>query len=236
MWDRRWVTADRPLVAALRAEIATAGDPVRAAAQQRYMKSSLPYAGVTTAELDLLLKPHLRNYRPSGREQWQDTVRLLWDGVVHREEWYAAIDLARHHAARDWLDPESLTLWRHLVITGAWWDVVDEIAAHLVGSVLAHHRSLTTPAIRHWARDPDPWIRRTAVLSQLRHKGDTDTALLADTIEASIDDSSFWLRKAIGWALREYAYTDPEWVRAFVVDHPSLSPLSRREALKRIGP
>ncbi len=89
--------------------------------------------------------------------------------------------------------------------------------------------------MRAWATDDDLWLRRTAVLSQLRHKADTDTDLLRYAIEANVDDTSFWLRKAIGWSLREYAKTDPAWVRA-EVDRlgPRLSGLSRREALKHL--
>ena len=84
-----------------------------------------------------------------------------------------------------------------------------------------------------WAVDGDPWLRRTAVLCQLRHRADTDVDLLRTAIEANVDDRSFWLRKAIGWALREYAKTDPAWVRAEVTRlGERLSGLSRREALK----
>ena len=144
--------------------------------------------------------------------------------------------VARHRAARDWQDPGSLPLYRHLVVTGAWWDLVDETAAHLVGGVLGGHRADTTPVVRSWSRDDDLWLRRTSVLAQLRHRADTDTGLLRDVIEANVDDTSFWLRKAIGWALRSYAATDPDWVRAEVARlGPRLSGLSRREAIKHLG-
>ncbi len=122
------------------------------------------------------------------------------------------------------------------MVTGAWWDHVDEVAAHLVGGVLAGHRPEVTPVMRAWARDDDLWVRRTAVLSQLRHQADTDTALLHDVVEANLDDRSFWLRKAIGWALREYSWTNPVWVRAEVdLLGERLSGLSRREATRRLA-
>ncbi len=90
--------------------------------------------------------------------------------------------------------------------------------------------------MRAWARDDDLWVRRTAVLSQLAHGGATDTALLHDVVEANVDDTSFWLRKAIGWALRQHARTDPDWVRAEVeLLGDRLSGLSRREALEAPG-
>ena len=90
--------------------------------------------------------------------------------------------------------------------------------------------------MRAWAVDDDLWVRRTAVLAQLSHQADTDADLLHDTIEPNLADTSFWLRKAIGWALREHAKTDPDWVRA-EVDRlgDRLSGLSRREATKHLG-
>ena len=199
------------------------------------MKSAMPYHGVTAPRLKQALRPILATYAPVDRAAWEDTVRELWDGATHREERYAATALARHRAARAWQDPSVLDLYRHLVVTGAWWDHVDEVAAHLVGGVLAGHRTVVTPVMRAWARDDDLWVRRTAVLSQLRHGADTDTALLHDVIEANLDDRSFWLRKAIGWALREFSWTNPVWVRAEVdLLGERLSGLSRREATRRL--
>lgn len=227
------MTADSELITAIRSELAAAGDPERAAGQQRYMKSEMPFHGITAPQLRELLKPRLRSYAPADRTEWEDTIRSLWDEATHREQRYAATALARHRVARDWRDVESLPLMRHLVITGAWWDHVDEIAAHLVGGVLAAHRTGATPIVRTWAGDDDLWVRRTAILSQLRHKDQTDLTLLTEAIDANASDPSFWLRKAIGWALREQAKTDPQWVRKFVASR-DLSPLSRREALKNL--
>ena len=220
---------------ALRRELAATGDPERAASQQRYMKSDLPYHGLAAPQLKALLRPHLAAYAPRDRAEWEADVRRVWDGATHREEWYVALALARHRAARPWQDVGALDLYRHLVVTGAWWDVVDEIASHLVGGVLAGHRAATTPVLRGWATDEDLWLRRTAVLSQLRHRADTDLDLLTHAIDCNAGDRSFWLRKAIGWALREHARTDPDWVRRFVADRAeTLSPLSQREALRHL--
>jgi 3-methyladenine DNA glycosylase AlkD len=227
------VSVDRDLVEAVRATLAGAGNPERAVAQQAYMKSAMPFRGIAAPELRRLLRPVLAAYQPTQRDEWEATVRELWDGATHREERYAAIAIARHRKAREWQDPAALDLYWHLVVTGAWWDLVDEIAAHLVGGVLAGHRDAVTPVMRAWSRDDELWVRRTAVLSQVRHRDDTDRTLLHDVIVANAADSSFWLRKAIGWALRELARTDPDWVRA-EVDRlgPALSGLSRREALR----
>jgi 3-methyladenine DNA glycosylase AlkD len=227
---------DEALLTTMRTALREAGDPRVAPGQQAYMKSVMPYYGITAPRLKLVLRPILASYAPADRAIWEATVRALWDGATHREERYAALAIARHRAARRWQDPRSLELYRHLVVTGAWWDLVDEVASHLVGAVLAGHREEVTPTMRAWARDGDLWVRRTAVLSQLGHKSGTDTGLLRDVVEANLEDRSFWLRKAIGWALREYARTDPEWVRAEVdALGDRLSGLSRREATRHLG-
>ena len=111
------------------------------------MKSALPYYGLAAPELKRLLRPHLAAYSPDDRESWEATLRALWDEATHREERYAALALGRHRVARTWRDPASLDLWRHLVVTGAWWDLVDETASHLVGDVLDRHRAAATPTV-----------------------------------------------------------------------------------------
>jgi len=223
------------MIEAIRAALTAAGDHERAAAQQAYMKSAMPYRGLSSPELKQLLRTLLADYAPADRATWEADVRGLWDDATWREERYAAIALARHRAARDWQDVETLGLYRHLVVTGAWWDLVDVIASHLVGGVLVRFPEATTPVLRAWAVDDDLWLRRTAVLAQLGRAAETDLDLLRFAIEANVGDTSFWLRKAIGWALRQYARTDPGWVRA-EVDRlgDRLSGLSRREALKHL--
>ncbi len=230
---------DAALLTAVRGALGEVGDPERAAAQQSYMKSALPYRGLSAPELRALLRPILAEHRISDRATWEATARGLWDGAGHREEWYATLALLRHRHYRAWLDPDLLPLCRHLVHTGAWWDVVDEIASHLVGGVLAGHRGPVTPLMRDWAVEDHLWIRRTAILSQLRHRGDTDTTLLADVLDENLQDSTygrqFFIRKAVGWALREYARTDPAFVTAYVARRDErLSGLSRREATKHL--
>ena len=223
------------MIEEIRAALVAVGDPERAAAQQAYMKSAMPYRGLTSAELKQVLRGLLTDYQPADRATWEVDVRGLWDGATWREERYAAIAVARHRSVRAWQDVDALDLYRHLIVTGAWWDVVDVIASHLVGGVLVRFPDETTPVLRAWAVDDDLWLRRTAVLAQLGRATETDLDLLRFAIEANVDDGSFWLRKAIGWALRQYARTDPDWVRAEVERlGDRLSGLSRREALKHL--
>ncbi len=228
------------LVDAVRRAVASGGDPERAAHQQAYMKSAMPFRGWSAPELRALLRPVLAEHRATDRPEWERAARELWDGATHREERYATLALLRHRYYRAWQDPDSLAIHEHLVRTGAWWDLVDEIAAHLVGGVLATHRAEVTPTMRAWATDDDLWIRRTAILSQLRHKDATDAALLLEVLDANLEGSrhgsEFFVRKAVGWALRAFASTDPAWVRDYVASRGDrLSGLSRREALKHLA-
>ena len=211
-------------------------DPERAVGQQAYMKSALPYLGLTSPVLRTALRPVLADpaYRIGSREEWEATVRRLWDGATHREEWYAALALLSHRTYRAWRDPDLLPLIADLVRGGAWWDVVDDLATHVVRDILLAHPDEVGPTVRVWALDDHLWIRRTAMLCQVGAKQATDTDLLTAVIEPNIEHSDFFSRKAIGWALRDYAKTDPRWVQAFVDTHPALSGLSRREALKHL--
>ncbi len=171
--------------------------------------------------------------RWSDAETWEATLRRLWDDATHREERHAALAVVRSkHSAAHTDRLESLALYEHFLRTGRWWDLVDE-TSHAVGLVVVGDQA-AADRMRVWARDPDLWVRRSAIICQLQHKAATNVALLADTIEANLEDPEFFIRKAIGWALRDYARTSPDWVRTFVADHPGLSPLSRREALKHL--
>jgi 3-methyladenine DNA glycosylase AlkD len=203
------------------------------------MKSALPYRGLTSPQLTAVLRPILADpgLRMAGREQWETTIRALWDEVAYREEWYAAIALARHRAYRPWVDSESMPLWRHLVVTGAWWDVVDEVATHLVREVLEGAPDVEGLRLREWAVDEHLWLRRTAIIGQVGRKERLDQELLTDAIEPNLADRDFFIRKAIGWALRDHARVAPDWVLAFVDGHAAeLSGLSRREATRHLTP
>lgn len=226
---------DDAAVTAVRAALAAGANPERAVQQQRYMRSALPYWGWRSGDMRAALRPVFAAHPLPDADAWRATVAALWEGATHREELYAAIGLWRYPRYREWArepHPASVALLRRMVASGAWWDVVDEIAAHCVGDLLRAAPDALTPILRGWARDAHLWVRRTAILSQLRSRADTNLDLLVWAIRGSWDDPDFFARKAIGWALREYSKTDAAWVRTFVADHAErLSPLSRREAL-----
>ena len=219
----------------LREALEGAGNPARAEQQRAYLKSKMAMYGVGVPETRRLARKAADTHADLWAEAatWEAALRRLWDGAAHREERYAALAIIRSkpsasHAGR----MESLALYEHFLRTGQWWDLVDE-TSHAVGLVVRQHPAAAA-RMRVWASDPDMWVRRSAIICQLQHKANTDLDLLADVIEANQDDSEFFIRKAIGWALRDYAHTDGDWVRTFVQAHPDLSPLSRREALKHL--
>ena len=218
------------VIAGLRA----AADPARAPQQQAYMKSAMPYFGVGVPQCRRIAGSVYRIYELADAGAWETAILELWRKAAHREERYAAVELLLFPRYSRWLEPARMPLIEELVVTGAWWDYVDAIAGRGVGTMLAGHPRATKAVLRAWAGDDDIWKRRTAILAQLRSGTATDTMLLADAIRPSIGKAEFFLRKGIGWALREYSKTDPAWVTAFVATHAGLSDLSRREALRHL--
>ncbi|WP_026926047.1 DNA alkylation repair protein [Granulicoccus phenolivorans] len=219
--------------AAVRTALAAAGDPRRAAAQQRYMKSDLPFHGVAVPEVRRLTRALLAEYPIPDETVWEATIRELWDPATHREERYAALAVARYPRHRRCASRlAALACYEHLIVSAAWWDLVDDVA-HLLELVLETHPE-AADTMRDWSRRPDLWLRRGAILCQLGRGPGTDPELLAYCIEGSIGDPDFFARKAIGWALRQYARTDPGWVEGFLAGHPELAPLSVREARRAL--
>ena len=230
------MTDGSELLEAMRTALRSGANPERAIGQQRYMKSEMPFLGLTSPQRRALLAPLLADpaLRIDSRSAWERSIRELWDGAEFREDRYAALALLRHRTYRSWRDPDVIWLVEHIVVTGAWWDYVDEVG-NVVGEVLLLDPEGEGLRMRAWSEREDLWLRRSAILSQLRHGDRTDTSLLEDVIEPNLDDREFFIRKAIGWALRQYARTDPQWVRTFIAQHGDrLSGLSRREALKHL--
>ena len=226
---------DRALLLALRRELQRVAQPEKAKPMQAYMKSDMPYHGVPTPIADKVFKSVLNAVEFPDAEAWRRAVLYIWRNARFREERYAAIALARQRRFAKYQTFETLPMYEEMIVTGAWWDFVDTIAAHGVGVVLRTNEHPTRRAMLQWSRSTDMWKRRTSILCQLTFKKDTDLKLLYACIEPSIPSKEFFLRKAIGWALRQYAWTNPDEIRRYVARNASrLSPLSQREALKNI--
>lgn len=225
------------LIRSVRRALGGAADPVKAPFMQAYMKSEMPYLGVSAVPLRKASKAVIAATPLESFEDWRDTVLDLWRKARYREERYAAIELARYSRYRKFQTLDTLEMYEEMITSGAWWDYVDAIASHQIGELLRRYPAEMAPVLRRWAECDNLWKRRTAILAQLQFKRDTDLKLLYDCIRPSLGSPEFFLRKGIGWALRQYAWTDPREVQRYVRKYEALlSPLTRREALKNVGP
>jgi 3-methyladenine DNA glycosylase AlkD len=206
-------------------------DPVRASRMRKYMKDRFDYFGIGTPERRALTTAHLREY---GLPEWtrmHPIARSLWE-MNERECQYTAIDLLSRMKKK--LGPQDLPLLEYLIGTKSWWDTVDGVAGWLAGELFKRHPDLILPTTRKWMASGNLWLQRSCLLFQMKYKEKTDLDLLFGFIDRLSDHNSFWIRKAIGWSLREYSKTDPRAVSSYVIAHPGLSGLSKREALKVI--
>jgi 3-methyladenine DNA glycosylase AlkD len=219
----------------LRAEMAAAADQTRAAGMQAYMKSTMPYYGLSSSQVDVICRRVFAEHPFASCEEWRDAILELWRSARRREERYAAIRLISVKRHRECWTPELLPMLQEMIVDGAWWDYVDSIA-HVVGELLRSYPKQIKPVMRAWSKDENLWKRRVSIICQISFKRDTDLELLYANIEPNLADRDFFIRKAIGWSLRAYAWTNPKEVARYVREHEAqLSGLSRREALKNIS-
>ena len=210
-----------------------AANPEKAVGMQAYMKTDMPFYGVQKPGRTPILRRVLTDFAPSTHSDYEELVLALW-GLPHREEKYLALGVAVK--AKTFLVPKSLPLYRRLITEGAWWDFVDEVATHLVRQLVIGYPDETWPLVDSWIEDDDMWLRRVAIICQVGAKEATDADRLFLFCERRAFEEEFFIRKAIGWALREFAKIDPESVARFAMDHrEELSGLSYREATKHIG-
>lgn len=196
-----------------------------------YMKHRQAFLGVPMPEVVKIARHAAGEFEPEDIGEAGRALRALWRGEF-REERYAAIRLAEYWRACK--QPEALALYEWMVRKGRWWDLVDRIASELMGGLIRNHPNLK-PTVFGYIASEEMWLRRCALLCQLKFKGETDVEALQKMVLRVADEQAFFIRKAIGWALREYAKTDPEFVRRFAAVHANaLSPLSRREATKNL--
>ncbi|HEU0199961.1 MAG TPA: DNA alkylation repair protein [Burkholderiaceae bacterium] len=220
------------LVADLRATFAAHANPADAAPMQAYMKSSLPFYGLKAPLRRRLQADVVARHPCTSTSALAATMKQLWRAARYREERYAAIEIARDRRHAKLATLALLPLWEEMIRDGAWWDYCDDISASAIGPLLESEPARMKPVLRRWARGKDIWLRRAAFLCQRRHKA-VDAELLYDCILPSLDRDEFFLRKGIGWALRERAYAAPAEVIEFCRTYADrLAPLTRREALR----
>lgn len=208
-----------------------ARDPVRATQMAAYMRDQFPFLGFPAATQRALGRAVLKGQPPLTEDDLREIVLACWE-LPEREYQYFACDLLRTRAAVP--GPGFLATTRTLITTKPWWDTIDALATRFVGPLVRRHPALTA-TMDEWSEDDDLWIIRTAVLHQLHYGAETDTARLFGYCTRQAAHPDFFVRKAIGWALRQYARTDPDAVRSYVAEHrDELSPLSVREASKHL--
>ena len=221
------------LVDAIRNALACNANPMKADGMRAYMKSEMPFRGVQKPQRRKLFAEALEANPIADDTAWRGAVLDLWRNAAYREERYVALDLAGARQYQPFRTFDTLPMLEEIVVTGAWWDYVDEVATHRLRELLERYPKGISRRMRSWSRGDDMWKRRSAIICQVGRKRQTDVALLFDCIGPNRSHPGFFIRKAIGWALRDLAWTDLDTVESYVArNESSLSPLSRREALK----
>ena len=219
------------VVARLRGAFDPAADPERAAGAAAYMRDQFPVLGIPTPERRRLARAALRDLRAPNESELAAIARALW-AQPEREFQHTGCDYLRAHI--DAAGVGFIDVVEELVTTKAWWDTVDVLAAHTAGPLVRAHAELVATMDR-WVVSDQLWLARTALLHQLAYKRTTDADRLFRYCALRAGDREFFIRKAIGWALRTYAAIAPDAVAQFVASTPGLSPLSIREATRGVA-
>jgi len=216
----------------LQKALADAADPVKAPQMQAYAKTEQPFYGVSAPIRKALFREAKKQFPIKDFGVYCDVVTQLWEGRT-REEMYMGLEVACGY--KTFHTDHAFPFYEGLFPRASNWDTLDWIASSLISPLVLKNPAREKDLCR-WRRDENMWIRRASLLAHLRHGKNTNTDLLAETIVMLMHEKEFFVRKAIGWVLRQYARTNPHWVRTFVAQHEaSLSGLSKREALKHIS-
>jgi 3-methyladenine DNA glycosylase AlkD len=219
-----------PYVASIKTLFEKNANPEQAEPMKKYMRDQFEYLGIKTPQNAALLREF---YKQNGLPDLTDLDEILRDLWVlpQREFQYIGMGLLSKYEKQ--LPANFIDTVEYLITTKSWWDTVDAIASHTVGTHFKRFPKLRKRHLKKWRKSKNIWLRRTAILFQLGYKQETDFALLTEIICENLDSDEFFINKAIGWALRQYAYTDPKAVKTFVKS-TALHPLSRREAMKHL--
>lgn len=210
----------------LLAELKCHANPERAAPMAAYMKHRFDYLGIAKPQLAKIGKPFFKNAAAQPVD-WP-FIQHCW-ASPWREMQYAALEYLKKVQAQ--LTPQDVPRLQRLITTQSWWDTADFLD-RIVGGIALRHPEVSA-VLLDWSQSDNIWLRRVAIDHQLLRKTQTDTALLERILCNNLGQSEFFINKAIGWALRDYSKTNPQWVRAFIDKHRSrMAKLSIREASK----
>jgi 3-methyladenine DNA glycosylase AlkD len=215
----------------LRSAFEKKANPERAAQKTAYMRNLFPHFGLVAPEQHELLKSFLKEHGLPDKNDLPELIDLLW-AQPEREFQHFGQELIAKYSKK--VDKDFISIYEFMIVNKSWWDSIDMIASHLVGTHLKRFPELIPDYTEKWMASGNFWLQRTALLFQLKYKKDTDVDLMFDLIKRLAHEKEFFIRKAIGWVLREYSKTDPERVIQFV-EHNQLSHLSKTEALKVIN-
>ena len=218
-----------PLIIQINKEFATCANATKAAGAKAYLLHQFEFYGLQTPERRKICKAF---YKANPVNNHTELTKIIKEAFAapERELHYFAIELlAFHHKL--WTN-KTITLIEWMLTHKSWWDSVDSINSNVIGKYFIKFPSLLEPTTKKWNQSSNIWLQRMSILFQLPYKEKTNTELLEKYIVNRIDTNEFFVNKAIGWALRAYAYTNKKWVIRFVKNHPQLSNLSKREALK----
>ena len=218
-------------VRSLKALFEKNANPADAAPMKKYMRDQFEYLGIKSPQFKLLQSEFIKQNGLPPVEDLDAIVRELWK-LPQREFQYLAISLIERSGKN--LDEGFIETIEHIITTKSWWDTVDTIAGHTVGAMFKRYPKVKTKYLKKWRKSENFWLRRTTLLFQLGYKEETDFELLCELVKENLGSDEFFINKAIGWALRQYAWNNPTAVKKFVKATKELNPLSRREALKNI--
>jgi 3-methyladenine DNA glycosylase AlkD len=221
-----------PYAASLKTLFEQHADPANAAPMKKYMREQFEYLGIKSPAFKALMKEHLVLHGLPPIKELDTILRDLW-ALPQREFQYAATSLLGRLEQE--LPARFIRTIEYMIVTKSWWDTVDTISGGALGVHFRRFPEVREKYLPGWRASENFWLRRAAILFQLNYKKETDFALLAAIIRENLGSKEFFINKAIGWALRQYARVDPQAVREFV-NSTSLHPLSRREAMKHLAP
>jgi 3-methyladenine DNA glycosylase AlkD len=205
-------------------------DPEAARWMAAYMKNKFPFLGIKTPLRKELFRNFLKEYGLPQKADLHAVISAMWN-LPEREFQYVAVSLMDKFKKE--YREEDILITEKLIIEKSWWDTVDGIASWIAGDWFRRFPEKTRSVTRRWMDSDNMWLQRSALLFQLRYKKETDEELLFGYINELTSSPEFFIRKAIGWALREYSKTNPCHIQQFVKE-TSMSGLSRREAMKVI--
>jgi 3-methyladenine DNA glycosylase AlkD len=206
-------------------------DSSQAPAMKKYMRDQFKYLGIKTPQRLALEKEFYAEHGLPEITELDSVLRDLWS-LPQREFQYVAVGLLGKFNKQ--LPPEFIETIEYLITTKSWWDTIDIIAGGTVGVHFKRYPAVRKKVLAHWRKSDNFWLRRTTILFQLNYKKETDFDLLCELIRENLGSKEFFINKAIGWALRQYARTDAKAVKKFVKETKELNPLSRREAMKHL--